>query len=109
MGACSSKPGGLSDDDDADDEDEDDDEEADDVDELEEADECVDEADEQAVDELDKFLFTSLVMNNAAASISSFIFMVSLVWYTRAHIYLYICNNVYVIRIYFKWVRYGCL
>lgn len=55
-----SKPGGLSE-----------------VDEVEEADEWIDDADEpHCVAELpycDRFLFTSLVMNNAAASISSLI------------------------------------
>lgn len=60
IGLCSSKAGGLSELEDED-EDEDDDD-----------DECVDEAEEQAV-ELAKFLLTSLVMNSAAASISSFI------------------------------------
>lgn len=60
IGLRSSKAGGLSE---LEDEDEDDDDD----------DEWVDEAEEQAV-ELARFLLTSLVMNSAAASISSFMF-----------------------------------
>lgn len=64
---CSSKPGGLSELDEDDDEDDDD-----------EDDECVDEADEHAAEPPDweRFLLISLVINKAAASISSLISVV---------------------------------
>lgn len=59
---CSSKPGGLSE-----------------VEDDEDEDEWVDDAEEQAADpDCDRFLFINLVMNNAAASISSLILQIVL-------------------------------